>query len=353
MEKQSLNKTKTSTLGDTISIMNATLPKCKRIIVIGDVHGDYELCIKILTEARVIKIKDKMPIWVAEKDTIVVQVGDQIDSCRPSKADGIVCSEPSATLNDKPDDWKVMELFTQLNKLALRHDGMVISLLGNHEILNSLGDIRYVSYANLQEFKNNKYLNPKRYKSGKKARIHAFKPKNHLAVYLANNRVSAVVIGSNLFVHAGILPETASKYTLDDLNTTIRNWLLGKFTTKKDKAVVAPLLISNTKSPFWPRHFGVVNDRSSHPSTETICKSLLEPVLKQYNVKRMIVGHTPQSFQQLCGINSACNDKLWRVDTGSAKMFNRYSTSHYDTHRTAQFLQIDDDNIITVGKYKL
>ena len=333
--------------------MLTRLPSCERIVVIGDIHGDYQLCIKILTLAKIISLQTGTPQWVADPpSTIVVQIGDQIDSCRPTPYSpcGVAPANTPNSLSDnrdKPDDIKVLNFFTQLNKLAEQKGGRVVSLLGNHEILNSLGDMRYVSYQNLQEFQHNAALNPTRLQDGKKARIEAFKPGNPLAVGMATTRQSAVIIGNNLFVHAGILPKVAKKYTIDVLNYTVQQWLLGKLSTTS----IAPLLKSSADSPFWPRHYGTIKSdiaTRSNQSNNDICTSLLDPVLKQYNVKRMIVGHTPQSFQQLQGINSACYEKLWRVDTGSSTMFDKFTTLDHKEHRKAQYLEIINDTILTV-----
>ena len=54
------------------------LPPVKRIIVLGDLHGDWKLTIESLKIAKLINTKLN---WVGG-DTIVVQLGDQIDSCR-------------------------------------------------------------------------------------------------------------------------------------------------------------------------------------------------------------------------------------------------------------------------------
>ena len=53
---------------------------------------------------------------------------------------------------------------------------MVISLLGNHEIMNVQGNMNYVSYKGLEQFKDE--INPetgKKFKSGKEARKYLFK----------------------------------------------------------------------------------------------------------------------------------------------------------------------------------
>jgi hypothetical protein len=78
----------------------SVLPPVKRIIVIGDLHGDWEMTIKSLKVASV--INDKLN-WIG-KETVIVQVGDQIDRCRFS---GTPCSLPEATKNDEASDLKI------------------------------------------------------------------------------------------------------------------------------------------------------------------------------------------------------------------------------------------------------
>ena len=47
-------------------------------------------------------------------------------------------------------------------------------------------------------------------------------------------------------------------------------------------------------------------------------------MLYLYDVKNIIVGHTPQSFITDEGINSTCNNKVWRVDIGVSDAFSIY-----------------------------
>lgn len=176
------------------------LPAAKRIIVIGDLHGDYDLTIESLILAGVI---DNNLNWVGN-DTIVVQVGDQIDRCRPYDHK---CDHELATVNDEASDIKIMKLMTELHNKALKEKGAVYSLLGNHELMNSLGNLNYVSYKGLKEFDN--YKDPddlsKTFTSGAHARAHAFAPGNEHAKFMACTRQSSLIIGSFLFVHAGII----------------------------------------------------------------------------------------------------------------------------------------------------
>ena len=108
-------------------------PQPERLVVIGDIHGDIKRFKNILIDAKIINENIE---WIAEpKNTFVIQMGDQIDS-----------------LNRTTDvDWEVIEdiemiTFTNiLDKLAIAKGGRLISIIGNHEFMNTLGNYSYVS----------------------------------------------------------------------------------------------------------------------------------------------------------------------------------------------------------------
>ena len=51
--------------------------KKKRIVVIGDLHGDWQMTKNLFIKLGLIDLNQK---WIAQpKDTIVVQLGDQLD----------------------------------------------------------------------------------------------------------------------------------------------------------------------------------------------------------------------------------------------------------------------------------
>jgi hypothetical protein len=62
----------------------------------------------------------------------------------------------------------------------------------------------------------------------------------------------------------------------------------------------------------WMRDY---SERRLLPGSEA-CRTLAE-TLKMINVRRMIVGHTPQEF----GINAACAGRVWRIDTGMSAAY--------------------------------
>jgi hypothetical protein len=300
-------------------IVPTILPKANRIIVVGDTHGDYNMTIKSL---RMGKIINKNLEWIAEPDTIVIQVGDQIDRCRPFKYD---CDDQRGTFEDEASDIKIMKFMTELDKQAQAHQCRVISLLGNHEIMNSQGNMTYVSYLGRKEF--NDYKDPKTneiIENGTDARIHAFKPGNEYANFMACTRISCVIIGSNIFVHAAIIPKLIQKYKiktlqgLEGINTLVRKWLLGQINAD----LISDVLNSETVSPFWPRILGYIEPNQNKDNE--MCQEFLNPILKTLNLGNIIVGHTPQFYAHSEGINSTCDNKLWRVDIGASKAFHPF-----------------------------
>jgi hypothetical protein len=319
----------------------------KRVIVFGDIHGDYNLMINMLTRAKLIMIQNDKIKWIGG-DTYVVQVGDQIDRCRPLP--GLPCNDPRATINDENSDIKIMETFNDLSLQADLVGGAVISLLGNHEILNALGQFQFVSYQGIKQFEN--YVDPdfpdKKFVNGKEARRFSFQPGNNYARMMGCTRLPAVIIGSNIFVHAGIvdgLIEEIKMKGLNDfekINIKIRKWLLGLL----DKDYVEHIIKYSDNSMFWTRLLGKIPPGVSldHPK----CMNNLQNVLSLFKVGSIIIGHTPQSFMYNDDINSTCDGKVWRVDNGSSAAFNAFDNDYTKTgisneSRRMQYLEIIDD----------
>jgi hypothetical protein len=327
-------------------------PKNNRIIAIGDVHGDMQLVVDSLIIAKVIfPIKSKLDSisvkvgnnkqnyeWIGG-ETIVVQIGDQNDSCRPQSGN---CDHMK---NDTPDDINIFRFYNDLNKLAIKKGGAVYSLLGNHEIMNVSGDFKYTSNANVNMFK--KYNDPidrkkytgKTFDDAVKHREIAFDTGKEYANLLACTRQSVLIIGEFLFIHAGItkfvLKENnfPGREDLPRLNELVKNWLLQKL-DKMDDHMMNELLNSADNSPFWTRIFGSLPPKLSYNDQE--CKTHLQPILEAYGIKGMIIGHTPQVEH---GINSTCGNRIFRIDIGASKAF--------ETKRAPQVLEIEklsDDN---------
>jgi hypothetical protein len=299
------------------------LPPTRRIIVLGDIHGDFEKTKEMLRVGKVIDSRGK---WIGG-DTVVVQLGDQVDSCR---FDGInSCSDPHTTKNDKAHDITILRYMTRLHHLAQKHGGAVYSLLGNHELMNVEGDMTYVSYKNLTQF------------GTKEARIEKFKPGNELAEFLACTRKMVLIIGSNLFVHAGIVPEMVKKYNIDDMNKLLSLYLLDEI---KQPVMFKELFMSSKYSPLWNRVFGDINNSAYS------CEQVMKPLEEVYQVGRIYVGHTPQMEK---GINSTCNNRIWLTDVGVSKSFDNFDMEYIiknkrSNSRRAQVLEILNDSDINI-----
>lgn len=106
----------------------ATAAAAPRVVAVGDVHGDLAAFRAILVEAGVV---DANGAW-AGGDAVLVQLGDLID--RGPKMRG------------------TLDFVMALEPQASQRGGRVVALLGNHEVLNMTGDLRYVAPENYAEF---------------------------------------------------------------------------------------------------------------------------------------------------------------------------------------------------------
>ena len=310
------------------------IDRVRRIVAIGDLHGDYNVTIRTLLLAKVIEISGEKLNWIGG-DTIVVQVGDQIDRCRPKNGS---CDED----NDEDSDVLILKLFTNLNTKAKKYGGQVISLFGNHEFMNVLGQMNYVSKKGIDGFAN--YIDPitgQKFSNGLSGRQHAFK--NEYSKFFACTRIGILTIGNNIFVHAGIIPDFIKKHnikSIDDLhkiNYLLRKWLLGEIEYSKIKS-----LVESDNTIFWTRQYG-------NPSfiCHSECSELNDQVFSILKVGHMIIGHTPQG-RDSDGINSVCDGKVWRIDNGMSDAFNKFDDIYIKTkkrspNRKIQVLEILND----------
>ena len=323
------------------------MPKVPRIIAIGDLHGDLKITKKIFKFANLI---DDNNNWIAEpENTIVVQVGDQLDSCRPTKTN--ICGIHGKYIKNKTGDLEIFKFLYDINKIAEKQGGKVISLLGNHELMNVDGDFRFISkndidhllkFNLIDEYDEFKFTTNNS-NDALELRRKIFSKGNPIAKFMACTRQSAIIIGSNLFVHAGILPELAKKYSIQDINTIIRKWLLDTINidnNKRDIGSVKDILYNSQVSPFWVRTLGKIPKGIS--IDDEYCHKYVKPVMNLYNVNNFIIGHTP-TFINGEKLNSTCDNKVWRIDVGLSSAFKKD-----DTFNSTQFLEIINDTIFNV-----
>lgn len=238
----------------------AYVPAPGRIVAVGDLHGDLQSFLQVLKLAGLYDaVSDQ---WIG-RDAVLVQIGDVLD-----RGD---------------EEIELLALLRRLKKQAAAHGGAVITLLGNHEILNAMGIAAFASQNSAAKFTNT-------------TRANAFLPGGDLAAELAT-WPTACVVGDTAFCHGGLtIAQVASGLTRG--NAAVSSWLLNHTSPPLE-------LIKSRDSPLWTR------DLSDPPLGEPTPQSCaeLQVALELIGAKRLVVGHTPQPH-----INSACDGLVYRID---------------------------------------
>ncbi len=274
------------------------LPAPPRIVALGDVHGDVEAVRTVLMDAQIV---DRAGRWVAG-DTVVVQVGDQLDRGN--------------------DERIILDWFESLRLEAAEAGGAFLPLIGNHEVMNVVGNLTYVTAAGFAEFADivgplpaDRAAPPPE----QQGRAVAFAPGGPYARVLAEHNVYAVV-GDTVFVHGG-LSLAHVEYGLDRLNRETRAWMAGE--------AAMPALLYDGSGPLWIRTYGY------EPLPEAC--AALDVLLAAVPAERLVVGHT---VQHDAGVNSACDGRVWRVDVGLSAYYGG----------APQALEIMDDAARPIGR---
>lgn len=247
-----------------------------RIIVIGDIHGDIKRFKNILIDAKVINNNLE---WIAiPQDTMVIQVGDQIDSANRT---------PEENNWEVIDDISMIHFTNSLDNIAKTKGGRVISLIGNHELMNAMGNFSYVS-------KNSNHQNRMRY----------FMPSGSLSPILGKRPI-ILKIGQLLFCHAGIKKhhlETVEKYNKDIfyVNDVWKNYILYNKILPSDKEIFNKLLEHDD---------GILWTRDQDDPTD------LEYTLSKLGCLFVFVGHSTGYQIHLM------HNKIWFTDNGISRAY--------------------------------
>jgi len=231
---------------------------------------------------RLAGVIDDTDHWIGG-DTVVVQVGDQLD---------------------RGDDER--EILLYLEELAVEAQavgGGVYPLLGNHETMNVDLYFGYVTAGGFTDFQDTPYDSGDPlyglYAPEQWGRVAAFRPGGPFAHLLSQHNMIQVV-GDTAFVHGGLMPEHVT-YGLETINQETREWMRGN--------APRPVITEGENSPVWSRHY------SLGPDLEDCL--LLQEVLTALELKRLVVAHTVQST----GITDACQGMVWRVDVGLSSYY--------------------------------
>ena len=236
-------------------------PAVPRVVAIGDLHGDLKVSLQALRLAKVIP-SNIFPYNVDQiswsgGNTWVVQCGDQIDRCRPDSWKKNCIEDWSDVVEDEGSNMRIIKIFQNLDVEARKVGGRVLGIIGNHELMNVDKDYRYVSPEEFLEFVPPQQRGPKftddGYPMGYYHRLKSFERGGNIAKHYAYQKKSVIQIGKFIFVHGGIGHALASKYTIHELNSIVRKWLLKEGTEEDDK-VFDEIFRSDDDI----HHFGVV-----------------------------------------------------------------------------------------------
>jgi hypothetical protein len=299
-----------------------------RVVAFGDVHGAYDALTTVLVQAGVIDADDLS--WRGGA-THLVSLGDLLDR--------------------GPDSRKAMDLLRRLQDEARAAGGRVHVVLGNHEIMNLTGDLRYVSAAEYAAFADAGSSAAADAPAGKAELIAAFAPDGAYGQWLLD-QPTVVIVNDTVFVHGG-LSSVAGQHSPEDLNATIQTSLremlalraeleaAGVLPRNSEVNEAAEMLrerlqdgpdglpaparsaaarfvdlvdhpLLGLEGPHWYR-----GNVRCHPLIET---SQLEGVLEAWNVSRVVVGHTPTPDSR---VRSRLDGRVLMADTGMLTEYYR------------------------------
>jgi len=287
-----------------------------RVVAVGDIHGSYDNFVAVLGMAGIV---DEDAHWTGGT-THLVQTGDFTDRGKDTR--------------------KAMDLLKRLQKEAKDAGGRAHILLGNHEVMNILGDLRSVNSEEYESFRTMESMrriqrfyasalsrardraraadqefdeDAFRKKLEKEAplgfveRMRAFGKDGEYGRWLRDLPVVARVNGV-VFLHGGLTPETAA-LGCEEINSRVHRDLNEGF--DETRAQPGATLAAGGAGPLWYRGLATED--------ETVYAPALEQILEGMDARAIVVAHTVTKTGK---IQSRFDGRVVMIDVGMAPAYH-------------------------------
>jgi hypothetical protein len=260
-----------------------------RVVVFGDLHGDYAKFHDMLVKAGLIDTRDR---W-AGGVTHLVQVGDV-----PDRA---------------PDTRRIVDLLMRLEPQARRAGGYVHALIGDHEAMNMEGDLRYTTPGEFAAFATDRSARVRdayyaavvswlkahppsdglpKFDDAYRARFDAEHPLGwveHQAAWSTEGAYGRWVLGHSaiiriddtLYMHGGLGPEFAA-FDVEVMNQAV----IAALRHKPEVAGGPHDILWNQQGPLWYRGFAQHEEAAEAANVAAL--------LARHQVRHIVIGHTKQ-----------------------------------------------------------
>ncbi|MCU0975404.1 MAG: metallophosphoesterase [Steroidobacteraceae bacterium] len=331
-----------ATVGPAVADVAWDFDGVERVIAISDIHGAHQAFVETLRAASLV---DEGLEWSGGRTHLVI-VGDILDRGDQSRA--------------------AMDLLMKLEAQAAAAGGRVHVVLGNHELMNLVGDLRYVSLGEFKAFaagetplaRNTAYARhiadarragrsgrrlsreefDARFPPGFFAHREAFSASGTYGRWLLGKPL-ALRINDTLFAHAG-LGQALADLSLETINGSLRGELVAYVQLleqanrngRLDPTVDFYDLASRLDAQADPTLRGLVSLQRSlvHDEASPLwyrgnagCGPLIEQerlarVLAAFGSRRVVIGHTPTFRRQVW---RRLNDQVLMIDAGMLQSY--------------------------------
>jgi hypothetical protein len=285
-----------------------TFNDVRRVVAIGDIHGDHQRLVELLQAAGLVDAKNA---WTGGATHLVLN-GDFVDRGDHSR--------------------QVLDLLMDLEPQARKAGGWLHALIGNHEAMDLYGDLRYVTkddfsgfqapnskdlqerqmHAALDQLKRQGEAPPDETAWRKKFQDEhplgwveqrlAFQPNGKYGKWLRQQN-AIIRIDDAIFLHGGISEKYAAR-TRREINTKVREEL-------SDFTKLAKGMVTDAEGPLWYRGMAQL------PESDPGMAALVSRVLEVHQARHIVIGHTPQ-----IAVLPRFEGKVIAIDVGLSKPFD-------------------------------